>query len=159
FTVTSDTAIRATVPAGATTGPLSVTTPGGTATSASSFTVVSPPTIASFTPTSGPVGTSVTISGTNFTGATSVTFNGVGATFTVTSGTAIRATVPAGATTGPLSVTTPGGTATSASAFAVLNPPTIASFSPGSGPVGTTVTISGTNFSGATSVAFNGAIG
>src|SRR5438445_412264 len=156
FTVTSDTAIQATVPAGATTGPVSVTTPGGTATSASSFTVVSPPTIAGLSPTTGPVGTSVTISGTNFSGATAVAFNGTNATFTVTSDTAIQATVPAGATTGPVSVTTPGGTATSASSFSVLRPPTIASFAPGSGPVGTSVTISGTNFSGATAVAFNG---
>ena len=68
---------------------------------------------------SGPVGTSVTISGTNFTGATAVTFNGASASFTVTSPTAIQATVPAGATTGPLSVTTPGGTVTSFNAFTV----------------------------------------
>src|SRR6267378_668326 len=150
FTVTSDTAIQATVPAGATTGPLSVTTPGGTATSSSAFTVGSGPTIASFAPTSGSVGTSVTINGTNFTGATTVAFNGLGASFTVTSDTAIQATVPAGATTGPLSVTTPGGTATSAGAFTVVSPPTIASFAPTSGSVGTSVTINGTNFTGAT---------
>jgi len=156
FTVTSDTSIQATVPAGATTGPLRVTTPAGTATSASSFTVVSAPTITSFAPTSGPVGTSVTISGTNFTGATAVAFTGVSASFTVTSDTSIQATVPAGATTGPLSVTTPAGTATSASSFTVVSAPAIASFTPTSGPVGTTVTISGTNFSGATAVAFNG---
>src|SRR5467141_4167519 len=128
FTVSSATAIQATVPAGATTGPLSVTTPGGTATSSSSFTVVSPPTITSFAPTSGPAGTYVTINGTNFTGATAVAFNGLGASFAVTSDTAIQATVPAGATTGPLSVTTPGGTATSSSSFTVVSPPTIASF-------------------------------
>ena len=66
------------------------------------------PTITEFTPTSGSVGTSVAISGTNFTGATAVAFNGVSASFTVTSDTAIEATVPEGATTGPLSVTTPG---------------------------------------------------
>jgi len=61
----------------------------------------------------------VIISGTNFTGATSVTFNGVSASFTVTSATAIQATVPAGASAGPLSVATRGGTATSTSNFTV----------------------------------------
>src|SRR6202030_1771194 len=78
---------------------------------------VVPPTIASVTPTSGPVGASVTIGGTNFPGATAVTFNGSAATFTVTSATTIQTTVPTGATTGPVSVTTPGGTATSTTSF------------------------------------------
>jgi len=156
FTVTSDTAIQATVPAGATTGPVSVTTPSGTATSANNFTVVSAPTITNFSPTAGPLGTSVTINGTNFTGATAVTFNGVSAAFTVNSPTAIHATVPAGATTGPVSVTTPGGTATSANNFTVVSAPTITNFSPTAGPLGTSVTINGTNFTGATAVIFNG---
>jgi hypothetical protein len=81
------------------------------------------PTITSFSPTSGPVGSSVTITGTNFTGATSVTFNGVSATFIVNSaGTKITATVPTGATTGPISVTTAGGTATTTSNFTVTTP-------------------------------------
>lgn len=61
--------------------------------------------------------------GTNFTGTgfttSSVRFNGLSSTFTVNSATQITATVPAGATTGPISVTTPGGTATSASNFTV----------------------------------------
>src|SRR6267143_833111 len=155
FTVSSATAIQATVPAGTTTGPLSVTTAAGTATSTSSFTVVSPPTIASFAPTSGAVGISVTINGTNFTGASAVAINGVSATFTVSSATAIQATVPAGATTGPLSVTTPGGSAPSSSSVPVVSPPTIASFAPTSGVVGTSVTINGTNFTGTSAVAFN----
>src|SRR5207247_1951807 len=99
-------------------GTLNVTTPGGTATSAGTFTMI--PAIASFTPTSGAVGTSVTLSGTSFTGATAVRFNGTTATFSVTSDTAIQATVPTGATTGTLSVTTPGGTATSAGTFTMV---------------------------------------
>jgi uncharacterized repeat protein (TIGR01451 family) len=112
------------------------------------------PTISSFTPASGGVGTSVTIQGTNLAGATSVKFNGTGATFHV-KGMHITATVPAGATTGPIAVTTPGGTATSAASFTVIPPPTIAGFSPTSGPTGTMVTITGTGFTGTTNVMFN----
>lgn len=64
-------------------------------------------------PTSGGVGTSVVILGNNLTGTTAVSFNGVAATFTVVSATEITATVPAGATTGLVSVAAPGGTLTS----------------------------------------------
>ncbi|WIG59094.1 MAG: Chitinase [Ktedonobacterales bacterium] len=83
----------------------------------------SAPTITSFSPTSGAVGSSVTISGTNFTGATAVKFNGTSASFSVGSSTSITATVPSGATTGTISVTTPNGTATSSSSFTVTAPP------------------------------------
>src|SRR5205085_2723803 len=149
FTVNSATSMQATVPTSATTGTIGVTTPGGTATSAGSFTVINPPTITGFTPPYGPVGT-------NFSGATAVAFNGVSASFTVNSATSIQATVPAGATTGTISVTTLGGTATSAGSFTVINSPTITSFTPPIGPVGISVTISGTDFTGATAVTFNG---
>jgi Thermolysin metallopeptidase, alpha-helical domain len=116
-----------------------------------------PPSISGFTPSSGPVGTSVTIAGQNFTGATAVMFNGTSASFTVGSPTSIIATLPAGATSGPISVTTPNGTGTSASSFTVTPPaPQVISFTPTSGPIGTSVTISGRNFTGATAVAFNG---
>src|SRR5205807_1068594 len=118
-------------------------------------TVSNPPTITGFTPTSGPVGTSMSIGGTNFTGTTAVAFNGASATFTVNSPTSIQAAVPTGATTGTISVTTPGGTATSSSPFTVFYPPTITGFTPASGLVGTSVSISGTNFTGTTVVAFN----
>src|SRR5213593_2523531 len=139
FMVNSATSIQATVPAGATTGPISVITPGGTATSGTNFTITNPPTITSFTPAGGVVGTRVTISGTNFTGATAVRFNGVSSTFTVNSATSIQATVPATATSGPISVTTPAGTASSGSSFTVMSPPTITSFAPTMGPVATSV--------------------
>jgi len=61
----------------------------------------------------------VTITGTNFTGATAVTFNAVAAVYNVVSSTQIQTVVPAGSSTGTLSVTTPGGTATSPSQFVV----------------------------------------
>jgi hypothetical protein len=150
--------ITTTVPTGATTGPITVTTQLGTGTSPTNFVVNAAPTITSFTPTSGPVGTVVTITGANFTGATGVTFNGTTATgFTVNSDSQITATVPVGASTGPISVTTPSGTGTSSTNFTVtLLPPVINGFTPARGPVGTVVTINGNNFDGVTSVQFNG---
>lgn len=78
-------------------------------TSSQAFKVL--PAITSFTPTIGPVGRKVTITGSGFIGATKVTFGGVKAiSFTVSSGTQITATVPTGAKTGNIAVTTPGGT-------------------------------------------------
>ena len=78
------------------------------------------PAVTGFLPASGPVGTSVTLTGTGFSGATAVAFSGAAAaSFSVASATQITATVPAGATTGTIAVTTPGGTGTSATSFTV----------------------------------------
>jgi DNA/RNA endonuclease G (NUC1) len=121
FAVNNNTQITATVPAGATTGAIAVTTAGGTATSTTNFTVTTAaPSIAAFSPTSGMTNTSVVITGTNFTGTTQVAFNGASAAFTVNNNTQITATVPASATTGSLSVTTPNGTAVTSSNFTVI---------------------------------------
>jgi IPT/TIG domain len=117
-----------------------------------------PPTISNFTPTSGPTGTEVTITGTNFLGVTAVSFNNVNASsFTVNSATELTAQVPAGATTGRIRVASGQGTATSATDFIITVPqtPTITNFTPASGSVGTLVTITGTNFTGASAVNFN----
>jgi uncharacterized repeat protein (TIGR03803 family) len=70
-------------------------------------------------PVSGKVGARVIILGTNLTGATGVSFNGTAATFTVVSGSEIKTTVPAGATTGKVKVATSGGTFSSNVAFRV----------------------------------------
>ncbi|GAA4384885.1 hypothetical protein GCM10023186_27800 [Hymenobacter koreensis] len=157
FTVNSPTQITAIVPASATTGPIGVNNGGSTAFSPTSFTVTSiVPTLASFSPGSGPVGTSVTLTGTNFTAVMAVAFNGTAASFTVNSATQITAIVPAGAGSGTISVTTPGGTATSSTSFTVTTLPTIASFTPTSGPAGTSVTVTGTNLSNITGVTVNG---
>ena len=156
FIVVSATSITAVVGAGAT-GNVSVTTSNGIG-SRAGFTFISAttaPAISSFTPTSGKTGQVVTITGTNFTGATAVSFGGTAATtFTVVSATSINATVGAGAS-GTVSVTTASGTGTLAG-FTYLPPPTIASFSPTSAGTGQTVTITGTNFTGATGVSFGG---
>jgi uncharacterized repeat protein (TIGR03803 family) len=70
-------------------------------------------------PTSGKVGAKVTILGSNLKGATSVTFDGTAATFKVISNTEISATVPAGAKTGIVQVTTSAGTLSSNAVFVV----------------------------------------
>src|SRR5207245_18026 len=103
---------------------------------------------------SGIIGSSVTISGGGFVGATSVKFNGLSSSFTVNSQSQITATVPASATTGTIAVTTPAGTTTSGSAYTVL--PHISSFSPTSGAIGSSVTINGSGFDSVTGVTFNG---
>jgi len=118
YTVPSGTYISTSVPAGATTGSVTATTPTGSLASIRKFRVT--PVASSFAPTSGPVGTSVVITGNSFTGATKVTFGGVAATvFTVNSYSQITATVPAAAVTGKIQVSTPGGTASSPTAFTV----------------------------------------
>jgi len=71
-------------------------------------------------PNFGAIGREVDILGNNLTATTSVTFNGVGATFDIVSDTFIRATVPVGATTGTIQVMTPSGTLSSNMAFHVI---------------------------------------
>ena len=89
------------------------------------------PTLAALTPASGPVGTRVLLTGTALIGARRVAFNGVAASsYTVRSATELVATVPTGATSGPVTVTTPAGTATSATSFSVTLPIAITSLSP-----------------------------
>ena len=77
------------------------------------------PTVSSFSPTSGPVGTVVTIKGTSLVDASSVTFNGVAGTITKDTQTKIKVEVPSGATKGLIEVTTPGGNVESATKFKV----------------------------------------
>jgi len=81
----------------------------------------SAPVISSFTPTSGSVGTTVTITGSNFTATTAVTFNGIPASFVFKSDNELQATVPTGAATGKVKVTNSAGTGTSASDFVVAS--------------------------------------
>lgn len=156
FTVNTPAQITTTVPAGATTGRIAVNTAAVTNTSAANFTVTTLPVISGFSPTTGVVGSSVVIAGVNFTGTTSVTFNGIAAAITVNSDTQITAAVPAGATTGPITVTKPAGAGTSVDNFTVVVAPSITGFTPASGAIGASVTINGNNFTGTTNVTFNG---
>ena len=146
FSVVSDTLVTASVGTGAS-GDVVLVTPGGTGTLARAFTFILPPVITAFTPTTAASGTTITITGNYFTGATAVTFGGTSAlSFTVNSSTSITAIV-GGGSTGSLSITTPGGT-TTLGGFTYIGhgPPTLTSFAPASGKIGTTVTLSGSGF-------------
>jgi hypothetical protein len=151
FTVVSPTTITAVVGRGAT-GNVSVTSPGGTA-MLEGFTFIPAPIIESVSPQTAVKGASITISGLNFNEATAVSFGGIpAASFEVVSATSIKAVVGSGAS-GEVSVTTPGGTA-SVTGFTFIPAPTIASFTPGTATIGSSVTIVGTNFTGASAVSF-----
>lgn len=108
--------------------------------------------IISFAPTSGPVGTSVTITGSGFNSTptqNTVKFNGTTATVASATPTQLVVTVPSGATTGTISETDSTGTATSTQTFTVstgAGAPTITSISPSTGVAGNALAIAGTNF-------------
>ena len=114
------------------------------------------PTITSFSPSLGPPGTNVTITGSNFKAVTNITFNGSSASFTVISPSQISAVVPAGATSGVIGVATRVGTVASTTSFTVQSAPSIVAFSPSSAASGASVVITGANFTGTTAVTFGG---
>ena len=127
-----------------------------------------PPEIQSFSPTFGPVGTPVTLSGYGFNppsgSLTSINFNGANATVPSATDSSMTVVVPPGATTGPITVITTVGETTSSISFTVTasagNPvPTIAGLNPSSlaaGAAPQTLTINGTGFLDSSTVTFNG---
>ncbi len=108
-------------------------------------------------PTTGLVGTPVTILGNNLTGASNVTFNGTPALFTVLSATAVSTTVPPGASTGKVGVITP-----TAKLMSEPGPfrvrPVLSNFTPASGPAGTVIVITGDSLTTVSQVNFTGNI-
>jgi hypothetical protein len=126
YTVDSDKKIRAIVPVGGSSGRIKLTIAGGSSSSEDSFSILTPPAppvIDAFSPASGPAGTEVTIKGAGLGGATAMTFNGAPASsFTIDSNTQIRAIVPAGASSGKLTVTTSAGSASSVASFVITDP-------------------------------------
>ncbi|WP_174990110.1 IPT/TIG domain-containing protein [Pandoraea aquatica] len=140
-----------------------VTTVGGSVTQVGGFKFIPAPAVSSVSPTEGPVAgnTAVTISGTNFTGATQVTFGGTSASFVVVSASQITATAPPNSVgTFDIRVTTPGGTSATGAGdqYTYTAVPTVTSISPTSGSSigGTSVTITGTGFTPSSTVKFGG---
>ncbi len=131
FTILNDDSINVFVPTGATTGPIKVTSPQGFDISAGNYTVTTPlPAITNFTPSSGQVGQSVSIFGNNLGTVSQVFFNGISTTaFTQVGSTLIQTAVPAGASTGKISIQNGVGNAISANDFTVIVPAPTASIS------------------------------
>jgi hypothetical protein len=168
FTVLSDSIMTAVAPPSAAgVWDISVTTPAGTSAVASAdrftFTAASAAAVSSLNTSSGSTagGTLVTVTGTNFTGASAVAFGTVPASFTVLSDTSLIATAPAQAAgTVDISVTTLTGVSVVGSGdqftYNAGSAPMVAAVSPSSGPIagGTQVTITGTGFTGASAVTF-----
>lgn len=161
--VVNDTTITVDTPAGSA-GQVDVTVfnPGGDDTATNAYEYVNAATVTNCNPATGPTtgGTTVTITGTNFFGVTSVTFGGTpGTNLSVTNDTSLDVDTPAG-TAGQVDVvvTALGGAGTLTNGFEYLALPSITTVNPSAGPLagGQSVTISGSNFTGATSVTFDG---
>jgi hypothetical protein len=163
FTVDSDNLVSAVVPAGSAGAvDVVVTTPLGTATLEDGFTYVVAPNPSLASPSFGPIGggTVVNLTGTGFTGTTSVTVGGnPGTDVSVDSDTQITFTTPVGVVgQANIVVTTPVGSGTLTNGFTYLPAPTLTNITPfqGNPAGGTTVIISGSGLTGATSVTFGG---
>src|SRR5579883_262316 len=157
--INSDTIINVQVPAGATTGPISIQQGGVTSVTTNDFLVIGPgPYVTDVSPAYAAVNDSVTVSGVHFSGATAVLFSGVNAPATPNAaGTLITTRVPQGATNGFITVVTPNGASNSPAPFTVVGPgPFISDFTPTAGLPGTKVQIDGLHLTGVTNVTFNG---
>ncbi len=164
FTVDASYQLTATAPAGTGTVDVTVMTPGGTSPTGSSdqYSYVPVPTVHSLYPATGPTsgGTPVTVTGTGFTHATAVLFGSAASrSFTVASDSSLTAMTPSGSP-GVVDVrvrTVSGSSPTSgADQFTYVAPPTVSKVDPGGGAAagGTSVTITGSGFTGATGVKF-----
>ncbi|MGW4327887.1 IPT/TIG domain-containing protein [Nocardia sp. NPDC004573] len=160
FTLDSPTQITAIAPPGTGTVQVTVSNADGTSNGVpyTYTSVVQVPVVSAVIPNSGPAsgGTVVLISGSGFTGVTSVNFGATPALlFFALSSNLIIAIAPPGTGTVPVTVTNSAGTSAGVP-FTYVSVPTLSSITPNTGPVtgGTTVTISGTGFTGATGVFF-----
>jgi M6 family metalloprotease-like protein len=135
--------IQVEVPENAASGPIQVRNGGGSTTTGN-FAVL--PSISTFSPDSSLPGAEVTITGKAFYNASQVKFNNTPASYTVVSPTSIRATVPKEAVSGPISVTTPSGTAISINTFTVQLLPSVSAITPTRAHVNTEIEVLGEHF-------------
>lgn len=137
--------IEVRVPAGAVSDTLHLNGWGGKTKTTRKVIIAQPPVIASLDKTTGTPGTTVAITGTNFQNAFEVKFGNTPAQIVSNTGTVLNTRVPAGASSGKISVVTPAGMGTSVQEFTVAGAPIISSFLPVSGGVGTKINLTGAN--------------
>lgn len=158
FTVNSDTQITAYSPAGTGLVDVTVTSPQGTTTTTIDDEFTYAPTVTGISPATGTPsgGTAVTITGTGFIGSLTVDFGTTAATVVDSTQSQIDVTSPAGAGVVDVTVTTAAGTSTTSSADQFTYGLSVTGISPSSGPDtgGTSVSIAGSGFTGATAVKF-----
>ena len=143
-----------TIPAAAITGPIRLSSGTAAATSSGSFTVTATaasyaqPVITSFSPTTVAPGGSVTVLGSGFTNATGVSIGDKVSSLKVTSDSRLSFQVPYDAVSGLVKVWNPQKSATSSASLTIAVPMKISSFTPASGSTGTSITVTGSGFTG-----------
>jgi outer membrane protein assembly factor BamB len=148
FRVRSATELTAIVPKAATSGHVTVKAGATSAASQKPLTVTA--TVTGFTPPDGQIGTKVIVYGTGLTAPCTVSFGSVQAICNLSSATKIVTSIPPGAVTGPVTVTSGGGTFSSPSPLDITSPQIV--LSPASGPPGSAVTVTGTGFAASDAV-------
>ncbi|MBN1161090.1 MAG: hypothetical protein JXA17_03990 [Dehalococcoidales bacterium] len=151
------------VPSTATVGAHTITVTAGTSIASATFTVTASPTI-NLLPVTGSAGTSVTVIGANFPASTALSFTFDTTTITISSGDVASSSgglftstinIPTTATAGAHTITATAGTSTASATFTVTGvSATLSTLNPTSGPPGTGITISGTNFAASTALVF-----
>jgi hypothetical protein len=129
-------------------------TPGGIGTSQVSFTVIPLPTITGFNPAFGPIGTVITVTGTNLDRSSLATINRIKANLAVVSESKVKVFVPNDATSGPLTLMTAYGFCETSTCFEVIAASAVTGISPPAAPAGGFVIIKGWGFKGVSSVHF-----
>ena len=150
------TTITAVVPCSSTSGAITVQTDSGTASSAKFTRLVNKPKVTSVSPTTVKAGSVVTVKGTYLYCASAVTLGGAAVDFALGTPTQLTFTVNAQSNTGTVNVVTPAGLAANATKVTVVKLANVSSFSPSHGLAGSTVTLTGSGFTGASKVLFNG---
>jgi hypothetical protein len=158
FQVVADTQLSFVIPAGATSGAITLRSPESEFVFEPGVTVDgSGPVLESFSPSSGLPGDTIDLRGSHFRNVESVRFGDKEAAFMVTAETQMTASVPGGAETAPITIVTAFGETLSTVDFQVRQPaPELIGFEPGFGPIGTRITLQGTYLNSVTNVVVGG---